>query len=269
MTVRRAQPAFTLIELLVVIAVVALLIGLLLPALGQARRAARTIQCMSNMRSIEMAHQMYLDANNGLFVDAGLAHGGLGEVLKSWPVILSDFHGSPLTLRSPVDQSPFWPISEGGDSAGIAFHELLERVQAGQTSGFGPPARWTSYGINGYTGRSVAPSLRESFDRLSKVPRPTATVHFVMMTFGNVAGSAPFAVSDHVHAENWSDGPGGPASAPRIAATQVQTDAHGGPEGSPAALANYAFLDGHVKTQRFQDVYTDPQRNRFHPDFAQ
>ncbi len=117
---------FTLIELLVVIAIIAILIALLLPAVQQAREAARRTQCKNNLKQLGLALHNYHDVFNTLPQGGvGTAAGGWGV---AWPIrLLPYLESAPLYNRFNFSGTqPGWAWN--GDPAGGANGALVAQA---------------------------------------------------------------------------------------------------------------------------------------------
>ncbi|QDU39104.1 putative major pilin subunit [Maioricimonas rarisocia] len=114
---------FTLIELLVVIAIIAILIALLLPAVQQAREAARRSQCKNNLKQLGLALHNYHDAFETFppgYVDQGAQLTEAGRGNWTWSAMLLPY----------VDQTPLFRILNVGDSTVSA---ILSDPEVGQS----------------------------------------------------------------------------------------------------------------------------------------
>ena len=79
---------FSLVELLVVIAVIAILAGLLLPALNQARRKAQSISCLTNQKQTFLALNAYADDHDEMFP---VVHSGTFGITREMDIITEAF----------------------------------------------------------------------------------------------------------------------------------------------------------------------------------
>jgi len=110
----RRTPAFTLIELLVVISIIALLIGILLPALGKAREQGWSVKCLTNLRGLGTSMQLYFNDSDGVlpWIDPIAGADENENNIDLFEVFAAYIDAVQPRRETPGDETSAWVVQE-------------------------------------------------------------------------------------------------------------------------------------------------------------
>jgi prepilin-type N-terminal cleavage/methylation domain-containing protein len=164
------QKAFTLIELLVVIAIIAILAGMLLPALARAKEAGRRISCVNGIRQLGLSAKMYTDDDEDYFPARNLPN--------AWTTALQPYYKDLRLLRCPSDgpnpahsiNDPSWPADSAPRS--YIINGWNDYFQETMTNGFS---------MGGIMGKTVKESvIKYPSETILFGEKKTDSIHYYM-----------------------------------------------------------------------------------------
>ncbi len=233
-TLRRTSAGFTLIELLVVIAIIAILAGMLLPALAKSKQKAQAITCVSNMKQLALAWTMYFGDYNDRLVPNTLntTNAWIGGDVVTLPNATNElfirngklfpYNGSVSIYRDP------------------AANELPSDLKA-QKSKI-PKGIVRTYSMNGRTGGDSA--QQGVFGDAKKYP--------IFLKFGDINTPSPSGCLTFVDEskDTVDDGFFAVQSSPSKDWQNSPTARHG-------KSAAFSFADGHAEAYHWKTLFTD------------
>ncbi len=222
----RSRHGFTLIELLVVISIIAVLIGLLLPSLGGARKSAKSLKCAVQVRGMATAVDGYATDHSGLYPPRRDGN----DVIFGWPATLLPYYETIQVLACPEDK-----IDELKDSS------LTQ----------GPPAVTPddldrSYIINGFNQYLQQKGFSDVQDGEGVALNRDyiSTMASSLILFGERESNSNHWYMDSEDGDDFQE---------------LEESRHGGAAGSGNGFSNYGYADGHTQTLAFGESYAPPK----------